>query len=57
MLDAECVCNAGFEGDGVDSCEDINECDVDPTICGENIACCNLYGSFDFIDRMLTVFA
>ena len=44
MLDAECVCNTGFEGDGVDSCEDINECDVDPTICGENIACCNLYG-------------
>ncbi|CAG5102437.1 Oidioi.mRNA.OKI2018_I69.chr1.g300.t1.cds [Oikopleura dioica] len=46
MLDAECVCNSGFEGDGVDSCEDINECDVDPTICGENIACCNLYGDF-----------
>ena len=27
------------------ACEDINECDVDPTVCGENIACCNLYGT------------
>ena len=44
MLDAECVCNAGFEGDGVDNCEDINECDVDPTVCGDDVVCCNLYG-------------
>ena len=41
----QCICKSGLQGDGRDSCVDINECEGDTGICGE-AACCNLFGGF-----------
>ena len=40
----ECTCNAGFEGDGQDTCDDINECDDTP--CALNTDCENIDGGY-----------
>ncbi|KAL6282749.1 hypothetical protein ACE6H2_013678 [Prunus campanulata] len=41
-----CVCNPGFHGNPyLHDCQDINECDSDPTLC-ENGKCKNNYGNY-----------
>jgi Calcium-binding EGF domain len=39
-----CTCNAGYEGDPLTGCTDINECRND--VCGPNGACVNTPGSY-----------
>ena len=41
---SQCICNNGFEGDGID-CTDTNECDSD--VCPAHAVCDNTAGSFD----------
>jgi len=41
----ECVCNAGFEGDGIE-CTDIDECALLTDNCSDNALCTNAPGSF-----------
>eukprot|EP00117_Sycon_ciliatum_P044627 scpid76257/ scgid5666/ Laminin subunit beta-3; Epiligrin subunit bata; Kalinin B1 chain; Kalinin subunit beta; Laminin-5 subunit beta; Nicein subunit beta len=45
--ESECKCTSGFEGTGVD-CADINECQVNSTICGkpDTAVCNNVEGTF-----------
>lgn len=42
--DASCRCLDGYSGDGVTSCENINECLTDP--CAENATCTDNDGAF-----------
>lgn len=42
----ECVCEPGFEGDGVTACEDIDECQTALDDCPSNATCENTEGSF-----------
>lgn len=44
MFYLQCVCDAGFSGNGY-VCQDIDECSNDPTLC-ENGQCLNYPGSF-----------
>ena len=46
---AVCTCNSGFEGDGVSTCDDINECLVDRGGCASLATCHNLAGSHECI--------
>lgn len=41
---ANCSCRAGFEGDGVERCSDVDECAGSP--CGAHAVCTNLPGGF-----------
>lgn len=41
----ECVCNTGFDGDGM-SCEDVNECDLELDDCDPLAGCMNEPGGF-----------
>ncbi|XP_038045729.1 uncharacterized protein LOC119720211 isoform X2 [Patiria miniata] len=41
-----CTCNAGYQGDGITNCTDIDECAQDPSVCDRNAACTNLPGNF-----------
>ncbi|XP_064595157.1 mucin-like protein isoform X2 [Liolophura sinensis] len=44
----ECLCSSGFKGDGMDECEDVNEC-INDTLntCGKYSDCRNTNGSFE----------
>ena len=42
-----CQCKTGFLGDGKLACNDINECDVTLSPCGQNSKCINTAGSFE----------
>ena len=39
-----CECNPGYTGDGIDTCDNINECPDDP--CADNAACADTLGGF-----------
>ena len=48
IVEKNCVCKAGFRGDGRTECVDIDECAEQTTedeLCGQ-AACCNLFGGF-----------
>lgn len=42
----ECHCLDGFQGDGVTTCENIDECAADPGPCAANADCTDNYGGF-----------
>eukprot|EP00820_Chromera_velia_P025936 Cvel_51.t1-p1 / transcript=Cvel_51.t1 / gene=Cvel_51 / organism=Chromera_velia_CCMP2878 / gene_product=Fibrillin-1, putative / transcript_product=Fibrillin-1, putative / location=Cvel_scaffold6:58-5613(-) / protein_length=792 / sequence_SO=supercontig / SO=protein_coding / is_pseudo=false len=42
----ECSCNMGFQGDGVTSCGDIDECSLPSHDCHADATCTNALGSF-----------
>ena len=39
-----CTCNPGFDGDGIISCNDINECEDNTDLCDPNATCTNSNG-------------
>ncbi|XP_073682310.1 adhesion G protein-coupled receptor L4 [Garra rufa] len=41
-----CFCNQGFTGDGINNCQDDNECENVTRICGLNAICSNTIGSY-----------
>ncbi|KAM4721668.1 adhesion G protein-coupled receptor L4 [Rhinophrynus dorsalis] len=41
-----CYCNDGYTGDGINFCQDDNECENATNICGENANCTNTIGSY-----------
>ena len=42
----ECHCLDGFEGDGVATCDNIDECSADATLCVSTATCVDNYGGF-----------
>ena len=42
-----CVCDAGYEGNPINGCTDIDECANGSNPCGPNATCTNTAGSFD----------
>jgi hypothetical protein len=41
-----CQCKDGFSGDGLKSCEDLNECLLDRNHCARNTECVNTLGGY-----------
>ncbi|KAJ8038277.1 Mucin-4 [Holothuria leucospilota] len=41
-----CTCQDGWSGNGLIECQDIDECQVDPNLCGQNEVCVNEPGSW-----------
>ncbi|XP_019613931.1 PREDICTED: fibrillin-1-like [Branchiostoma belcheri] len=41
-----CECHEGYEGDGIEACTDVDECE-DEDICGPNSICTNTIGSYN----------
>ncbi|KAI4367134.1 hypothetical protein MLD38_022904 [Melastoma candidum] len=46
-LDTKCECPVGFKGDGVKSCEDVNECKEKKACQCPECSCKNTWGSYD----------
>jgi hypothetical protein len=42
-----CVCQHGFDGDGIVACNDVDECAAKPDRCGPRIGCSNTLGSYE----------
>ena len=40
-----CACGIGFQGDGYNTCKDVNECS-DVRVCAEEAVCINTEGSY-----------